>query len=59
MTVYVTGRTEHEPEAVVPLPGTIHETAAEVTRLGGQGIAVRCDHRNNDEVIALFKRVQE
>lgn len=58
-TVYITGRTERESEAVVPLPGTIHETAAEVTQLGGKGIAVRCDHRNNDDVIALFKRVQD
>jgi len=57
--VYVTGRTEHEFEATVPLPGTIHETALEVTRLGGTGIAVRCDHRHDDEVISLFKRVQD
>jgi NAD(P)-dependent dehydrogenase (short-subunit alcohol dehydrogenase family) len=57
-TVYITGRTEREGEAVVPLPGTIHETADEVTVLGGRGIAVRCDHRNDDEVIALFKRVE-
>ncbi len=57
--VYVTGRTEHESEATVPLPGTIHETASEVTRRGGKGIAVRCDHRHDEEVIALFKRVQD
>ncbi len=57
--VYVTGRTEHESEATVPLPGTIHETASEVTRRGGKGIAVRCDHRYDEEVIALFKRVQD
>ena len=58
-TVYVTGRTEHESEAAVPLPGTIHETADEITRLGGKGIAVRCDHRRDEDVIALFRRVQE
>ena len=44
-TVYVTGRTLEEGAA--PLPGTIGSTAEEVTRLGGQGIAVRCDHRDD------------
>ena len=47
-TVYVTGRTaaagEHE------LPGTVGETAAEVTRRGGTGIAVQVDHADDDQV---------
>jgi len=55
-TVYVTGRTaalgEHE------LPGTVGETAAEVTRRGGTGIAVRVDHAEDDQVTALFNRVR-
>ncbi|MGW5384285.1 SDR family NAD(P)-dependent oxidoreductase [Nocardia sp. NPDC003963] len=54
-TVYATGRTvesgDHE------LPGTIGETAAECTRRGGSGIAVRVDHRADDEVAALFDQV--
>ena len=56
-TVYVTGRstTEHPGS----LPGTVDETAAEVTELGGQGIAVRCDHRIDDEVAAFFDRVRD
>ena len=54
-TVYVTGRTVSGEESDVP--GTIDETAAEVTRLGGRGIAVRCDHRNDDEVVGVFDRV--
>jgi dehydrogenase/reductase SDR family member 1 len=54
-TVYVTGRsTQASPGA---LPGTVETTAAEVTRLGGEGIAVPCDHRNDREVEALFDRV--
>src|SRR5262249_1522992 len=40
------------------LPGTIDETAAEVTRRGGQGIPVRCDHRIDREVEALFVRLR-
>ncbi len=56
-TVYVTGRTLSEGDA--PLPGTIGATAQEVTERGGQGIPVRCDHSNDDDVNALFARVRE
>jgi dehydrogenase/reductase SDR family member 1 len=52
-TVYVTGRTL----APGPLPGTIDETAEQVTALGGRGVAVRCDHAVDAEVAALFERV--
>ena len=57
-TVYVTGRTTTE-DGAARLPGTIHQTqtADEVTRLGGHGIAVRCDHRHDEEVEALFRRI--
>lgn len=55
-TVYVTGRTvddgDHE------LPGTVGETAAEVTRRGGLGIPVRVDHADDAEVAAFFDRVR-
>jgi dehydrogenase/reductase SDR family protein 1 len=56
-TVYVTGRTV-EPGAA-PLPGTVGETALAVDRLGGRGVAVRCDHRLDAEIEALFRRVGE
>src|SRR5438552_2401584 len=56
-TVYLTGRTVEEGRAAVDLPGTIYSAAAEVERLGGQGIAVRCDHRSDEEVQALFARI--
>jgi dehydrogenase/reductase SDR family protein 1 len=52
-TVYVTGRTR----APGPLPGTIDATADEVTRAGGRGIAVRCDHGDDADVAALFAHV--
>ncbi len=55
-TVYVTGRTVQEGSA--PLPGTIGATAEEVTKRGGRGIAVRCDHGNDEEIAALFERVK-
>ena len=54
-TVYVTGRSETAGDASVP--GTIHATAAEVTAAGGQGIAVRVDHADDDQVKALFDQV--
>jgi len=57
-TVYLTGRTEDLSHATVPLPGTIHETAALVTQAGGRGIAVRCDHREDDQVRAVVDRIQ-
>lgn len=56
-TVYVTGRTVNMGDATVPLSGTINETAEEVNKIGGKGIPVRCDHRNDIEVKALFNRV--
>ena len=55
-TVYVTGRSEQPGDAA--LPGTIHETAAAVTAAGGRGVAVRVDHRDDDQVEALFARLR-
>jgi NAD(P)-dependent dehydrogenase (short-subunit alcohol dehydrogenase family) len=54
-TVYVTGRSEKPGDH--PLPGTIYETAAAITSAGGKGIAVRCDHRDDVQVEALFTQV--
>jgi NAD(P)-dependent dehydrogenase (short-subunit alcohol dehydrogenase family) len=54
-TVYVTGRTV--TQGSYPLPGTVGETAAEVTRRGGKGIAVQVDHANDAQVAALFDQV--
>ncbi|HYW13154.1 MAG TPA: SDR family NAD(P)-dependent oxidoreductase [Longimicrobium sp.] len=67
--VYVTGRsTRAAPAAgyetilrdsgMDALPGSVDETADEVTRLGGTGIAMRCDHTREDDVRALFARVE-
>jgi NAD(P)-dependent dehydrogenase (short-subunit alcohol dehydrogenase family) len=56
-TVYVTGRTARGTPAVDNLPGTIEDTADEVTARNGRGIAVRCDHTVDSEVEALFARI--
>jgi NAD(P)-dependent dehydrogenase (short-subunit alcohol dehydrogenase family) len=67
-TVYVTGRsTRASPgrgyERFLALlgadapPGSIEDTADAVTRIGGTGIPVQCDHTVETEVAALFERV--
>jgi dehydrogenase/reductase SDR family member 1 len=58
-TVYLTGRTESESDATVPLPGTIHETAALVNEAGGKGIALRCDHADDEQVKKVVERITE
>jgi dehydrogenase/reductase SDR family member 1 len=55
--VYITGRTVKEGEAASKMPGTVFQTAEEVKRLGGIGIAVPCDHRDDAQVRALFERI--
>ena len=53
--VYVTGRSEKAGDA--SMPGTIYETADEVTKAGGKGIAVRCDSGDDAQVQALIDQV--
>ncbi|WP_018500639.1 SDR family NAD(P)-dependent oxidoreductase [Parafrankia discariae] len=55
-TVYVTGRTVSPGSH--PLPGTVGETAAEVDRRGGRGVAVQVDHGDDEQVAALFEQVE-
>lgn len=61
-TVYVTGRTSAPGDARgwdgSILPGTVAETAAEVTAAGGKGIAVMCDHADDAQVAALFEQIE-
>jgi NAD(P)-dependent dehydrogenase (short-subunit alcohol dehydrogenase family) len=54
-TVYVTGRTERSGDSA--LGGTIHETAALVSQAGGTAIAVAVDHSDDEQVKALFDRI--
>lgn len=56
--VYVTGRTAQEGSDIEKLGGTVFRTAEEVTSIGGQGIAVHCDHRDDSQVEQLFARVK-
>jgi NAD(P)-dependent dehydrogenase (short-subunit alcohol dehydrogenase family) len=56
-TVVVTGRSAKKSDH--PLGGTIAETAEEVTRRGGRGIPVVCDHGDDGQVAALFEEVAQ
>jgi NAD(P)-dependent dehydrogenase (short-subunit alcohol dehydrogenase family) len=58
-TVYVTGRTTRVgAKPADGAPGTIDDTAEEVNARGGEGIPVRVDYTQENDVAALFARVQ-
>jgi len=58
-TVYCSGRsTRGNLASGADRPETIDETAELVTAAGGEGIAVRCDHTNDEQVRALVERVR-
>lgn len=56
-TVYVTGRSVDGGPTTDDVPGTIDETARQVTAQGGCGIAIRCDHTADADVDAVFARI--
>lgn len=56
-TVYVAARTSKNHPA--KFPGTIEDTADEVTARGGKGIPVQADLGDESQVAALFDRVQK
>lgn len=57
-TVYCTGRSTRGASATPGRPESIEETAELVDAAGGKGIAVRCDHTNEAEVVALVARIE-
>ena len=57
-TVYVTGRTT-DADPPGELPGTIDATARAIDAAGGRGIALRCDHRDDAQVEAVFARIAD
>ena len=56
-TVYVTGRTVADGDS--ELPGSVTTTARQIDERGGRGIAVACDHGDDEQVAALFARVAQ
>jgi NAD(P)-dependent dehydrogenase (short-subunit alcohol dehydrogenase family) len=58
-TVYVTARSTAGAYTVAKTPHGVEHTAAEVTARGGTGIPVVCDHTDDVQVEALFRRVRD
>jgi dehydrogenase/reductase SDR family protein 1 len=58
-TVYITGRSAEEKQDVEKLGGTVFSTAEAVTAMGGKGIALQCDHRDDSQVEDAFKRISK
>ncbi|HKY53703.1 MAG TPA: SDR family NAD(P)-dependent oxidoreductase, partial [Anaerolineales bacterium] len=58
-TVYVTGRSIKDKTDVEKLGGTVFSTAEDVTAIGGKGIAIPCDHRDDSQVEETFKRIAQ
>jgi len=54
-TVYVTARSTRDNDS--PFGGTVFATAEEVTRRGGKGIAIACDHKDDAQVRAVVDRI--
>lgn len=57
-TVYATGRSVRGEPTTLGRPGTIDDTAEQVTARGGRGIAIRCDHTDDAQVDAVFGRIR-
>lgn len=57
-TVYVTGRSRAGGATTDDLPGTVDGTADQVSKAGGRGIAVQCDHTDDDAVEAAAGRIR-
>ena len=56
-TVYVTGKTFRNGDS--NRPGSVTATAEEVSKIGGRGIALVCDHHEDSQTEAAFQRVQK
>jgi NAD(P)-dependent dehydrogenase (short-subunit alcohol dehydrogenase family) len=59
-TVYVAARTSRKgPKPADKAPGTVEDTAAEVTARGGRAIAIRADLCDDKQAADLFRRVKK
>lgn len=58
-TVFVSARSARAEPSPDGAPGTVEDTADEVTAIGGLGIPVVCDHTDDAQVDALFDRISQ
>ena len=58
-TVFVTGRPDRASDPSDGASSALRDTAQEVTRRGGRGVAVACDHAEDEQVAAVVDRVRD
>ena len=58
-TVYITGRTRVGKPGDQGLEGTIDDTALAVSDIGGTGIALHCDHTDDNQVKEVFDQIEK
>ncbi|MDJ0577976.1 MAG: SDR family NAD(P)-dependent oxidoreductase [Xenococcaceae cyanobacterium MO_234.B1] len=58
-TVYITGRSLEQSNALNEVSGSLQETQLAVEEAGGKCIPVQVDHRDDEQVHLLFKRIQD
>ena len=57
-TVWVSARSGLAAGSTSHLPGSVEETARAVTAAGGRGIGVVCDHRDDEQIRAVARRIE-
>ena len=55
--VYATGRSSRAGRSEIDRPETIEETGELIAAAGGDGVSLRVDHLEHDEVRALVERI--
>lgn len=61
MTVYITGRSETRASATLrgkTLEGTLEKTIQEINELGGKGVAVTCDHADDEQTRGVIEQIE-
>ncbi len=58
-TVYITGRSLDRSNKLDSISGSLKETQLAVEEAGGECIPVRVDHSDDEQINALFKRIQD
>ena len=60
-TVYVTGRKPENQEGFVKAMklSSLEDTAAQISKVGGRGIAVFCDHSDPKDIKNLFDKIEK
>ncbi|MGP8072345.1 MAG: SDR family NAD(P)-dependent oxidoreductase [Thermoplasmata archaeon] len=57
-TVAVTGRSTRASPSAEGIVGSIDETVDAIQAVGGKGIAIRCDHSRDADLVALAERLR-